>query len=53
MPAADAPAKQPIKCERPGCHVQFVPYRSTSKYCSARCKKVVAAYKHALAGGAR
>lgn len=51
MAATQAPPKQPQKCGRPGCSQVFIPYRSTHKYCSPRCKKTVAAYSFALNGG--
>ena len=47
MASPAPPAGQLKKCERPGCPVQFIPYR-TQKYCTPRCKKIVTAYKHAL-----
>ena len=50
-PATQAPPKEPVKCARPGCPARFIPYRDAHKYCSARCKKTVNAYKFALNGG--
>ena len=44
---------QPIKCGRPGCPQVFIPYRSTHKFCSPKCKATVQAYSFALNGGRR
>lgn len=50
MATAKAPPKEPVQCARPGCTARFVPYRDYHVYCSARCKKTVLAYGHALNG---
>ena len=53
MAAAQAPAKEPKSCERPGCPVRFIPRAVTHKFCSSKCKQRVVAYKYALNGGGR
>jgi len=40
--------REPRKCERPGCPAVFIPRTKDHKFCTARCKKIVTAYKHAL-----
>jgi predicted nucleic acid-binding Zn ribbon protein len=47
------PPKQLKTCARPGCPVTFTPRTKDHKYCSARCKKTVTAYRHALGSGGR
>ena len=49
--APQAPAREPVKCARPGCPSVFIPYRSTHKFCTPKCKKTFTAYKFALTGG--
>jgi hypothetical protein len=47
-PEAAAEAKQPRKCDRPGCPNMFVPAHSRHLFCSPRCKQICQHYRHAL-----
>ena len=44
------PAREPKRCARPGCPEEFVPSRKDKIYCSAKCKRRVQLYRHALEG---
>ena len=46
--AAQAPPREPVKCDLPACWNTFVPKSKDHKFCSSTCKKRAFRYRFAL-----
>lgn len=45
---SNSASREPVKCDRPGCSVTFVPKSKDHRFCSSTCKKRVFRYRNVL-----